>query len=104
MAKKRFPVGKDPSRYVAIERAMQSVQSAEAKANADLTRPVSDFRAAAQRLDLRALAHATVDGGAADLRVATQVARGLVELFGQFARGSNNERSHLAQGTSGQAL
>ena len=58
-----------------------------------------DLGAAPQGLDLASLAHAAIDGDAAHLGFPAQVDARLVDLFGQLARGGDDQGAHAAPGT-----
>ena len=63
-----------------------------------------DIDAAAQLRDLRLRAHAAIDGDAAQPGLAAQRADGRMGLLGQFARGGQDERAHVAARAGQQPL
>lgn len=63
-----------------------------------------DFRALADAVDLRLLAHAAVDGDVAEARVFAQFGQHVLRLFGQFARGADDQRAQLVARAGHQAV
>ena len=82
-------------RKLQIDRPLANViQQAPRRSNDDVdTLPESS--------DLRVDAHAAVDGYTAHLGIFAKIKTHLVNLFGKFPCGGNNQSTHSTQGTLG---